>query len=300
MKKFCLMLAALSALMLSGCAASGEGQIVATSFPCYDFARQVAGDAAQVKMLIRPGAEVHSYEPSPSDILDIGGADLFVYIGGESDVWVDGILDSLGSGAPRSVKLMDAATLLQEDHGGEDGQDHAEMDEHIWTSPKNAEKMLRAVEEALCEAMPEQAETFRANADAYAGQIAQLDADLTALVAGSARRELVFADRFPFLYLAHDYGLTYSAAFASCTSETEPSAQTMVRLIQTIQEEKIPAVYIIELSNGAIARTLSEETGVEVLEMHSCQTVTQQEFDAGESYVSLMRRNLEAMRRGLN
>ena len=296
MKKWICLLATCFMMALCGAFAEG-GEIVTTNFPCYDFARQIAGDAAQVRMLIRPGVEVHSYEPSPADILSIGSADLFVYIGGESDVWVDGILDSFGTEAPASLKLMDSVSLLEEEE-----HDHDELayDEHIWTSPRNAIAMVRAVEAALCEALPESADVFHANADAYAAELAEIDAALTEIVANGARKELVFADRFPFLYLAHDYGLSCSAAFTSCTAETEPSAQTLVKLIEIIQRDHIPVVYTIELSTGTIARTVAEETGVEILTLYSAQTVTQAQFDAGESYASLMWQNLEAIEKGLN
>ena len=299
MRKWICLLVMCFVLAMGSAMAEGGG-VVATNFPCYDFARQVAGDAAQVKMLIRPGAEVHSYEPSPADILSIGGADLFVYIGGESDVWVDVILDSFGSAAPRTLKLMDSVALLEEE--GEHDHDYGELayDEHIWTSPKNAIAMIRAVETALCEALPESAETFHANADAYAAEIAEIDAALEQIAANGARQELVFADRFPFLYLVHDYGLNYIAAFTSCTAETEPSAQTLVQLIETIQRDGIPVIYTIELSNGTIARTIAEETGAEILTLHSAQTVTQAEFDAGDTYASLMWENLTAIEKGLN
>ena len=299
MKKWICLLAMCLAMAMSGAMAEG-GEVVATNFPCYDFARQVAGDAAQVKMLIRPGAEVHSYEPSPADILSIGSADLFIYIGGESDVWVDGILDSFGDEAPEALKLMDSVALLEEEE--EHGHDHGGLayDEHIWTSPKNAIAMVRAVEAALCEALPESTEIFHANADAYAAELAEIDAALEEIVANGVRRELVFADRFPFLYLVHDYGLSYIAALSSCTAEAEPTAQTLVKLIETVQREGIPVVYTIELSNGSIARTVAEETGVEILTMHSAQTVTQAEFDEGATYASLMWNNLAAIEKGLN
>lgn len=301
MKKIIALMAVCLAAMLGSFAMAEELKIVTTSFPCYDFARQVAGENAQVTMLIRPGTEVHSYEPTPADILTIGDADLFVYIGGESDVWADDILASFGGDAPQCVRLMESVEVLEEEHSEED-HDHGELelDEHIWTAPKNAVQMVRAVESALCAAMPEAAEEFHANAEVYAGEIEQIDQALEQIVANSARRELVFADRFPFLYMAHDYGLSYCAAFSSCTTDTEPSAQTMVKLIETIQKDGIPVVYTIELSTGAIARTLAEETGVEVLELHSVQTVRQSEFDAGETYVSLMRKNLDAIEKGLN
>lgn len=298
MKRILAVLIALAALLSTGCA-EAQGCVVATNFPCYDLARQVAGDALDVKLLIRPGSEVHSYEPTPADILTIGGASLFVYIGGENDVWADGILESFGADAPASVRLIDSVSALEETHEHGEGEHEHELDEHIWTSPKNALRMLRAVEAALCAAQPTLADAFHANADAYYAEIERIDAELTELVDGAARRKLVFADRFPFLYLAHDYGLSYEAAFASCAAETEPSAQTLVSLIHTIIEEKIPVVYTIELSAGTIARTLQEETGVPSRTLHSAQTVSQAEFESGETYVSIMEKNLSALREGL-
>ena len=294
-------------LCMCGFACAETLDVVATNFPCYDFARQVAGEAAEIRMLIRPGTEVHAFEPAPSDILTIADADLFVYVGGESDSWADDILESFDD-APKVVRVMDHVSLLEEEHYEGDGHSHHHhhehgelaLDEHIWTSPKNALQMLRAVEDALCDASPENAETFRANANAYAVQIEALDTELKNIVAGAKRHTLVVADRFPFLYMAHDYGLEYNAAFTSCASETEPSAKKLVELIEAIRADEIPVVYTIEMSAGNIARTLAEETGAEIMELHSVQTVRQTEFDKGESYVSLMRKNLAAIEKGLN
>lgn len=305
MKKLAVLLLSVLVLLCGSSAFAEELTVVATNFPCYDFVRQVAGDKAEVTMLIRPGTEVHSFEPSPSDILTIGGADLFVYIGGESDAWADDILESFEEG-PRALRMMEHVELLEEVHYEGDGHahhhDHSELalDEHIWTSPRNALQMLKAVEEALCEAAPENASVFRENADAYAAEIEAIDAELTRIVAEGERHDLLFADRFPFLYMAYDYGLHYSAAFTSCASETEPSARKLVELIEIIRDEEIPVVYTIEMSTGAIARTLAEETGAEVLELHSVQTVRRSELDDGETYVSLMKKNLAAIEKGLN
>lgn len=305
MKKIIALTFFVLCLCFSACAETLD--VVATNFPCYDFARQVAGEAAEVRMLIRPGTEVHAFEPAPSDILAIGDADLFVYVGGESDSWADDILESFDD-APNVVRVMDHVSLLEEEHYEGDGHahhhhhEHGELalDEHIWTSPKNALQMLRAVEEALCQVSPENAGAFHQNADAYAEQIEALDAALENIVAEAKRHTLLVADRFPFLYMAHDYGLEYSAAFTSCASETEPSAKKLVELIEAIRADDIPVIYTIEMSTGSIARTLSEETGAEIMELHSVQTVRQTEFDAGESYVSLMRKNLAAIEMGLN
>ena len=305
MKKIAVMVFAIAALCLGGFAYAEKLQVVAANFPCYDFARQVAGEHADVKMLIRPGTEVHAFEPSPSDILEIGRSDLFVYVGGESDAWADDILESFDDG-PQAIRLMEHVRTLEEVHYVGDGHQHHHdqselaLDEHVWTSPKNALSMLRAVEAALCETDQVNTETYRVNADAYAAEIEALDAELTRIVEDAKRHELMFADRFPFLYMAHDYGLHYSAAFSSCATETEPSARKLVELIERIRDEEIPVVYTIEMSTGTIARTLAEETGAEVMEMHSVQTVRQSEFENGESYVSLMKKNLAAIEKGLS
>ena len=298
MKKCLILLAIL--LLLAVASATGEKSlsVVATNFPCYDFARQVVGDRGSVTLLIHPGVEVHSYEPAPADILAIGQADLFVYIGGEGDAWAEDILSGL-DGGPARLRMMDVVSLLEEE--GEEAHDHEgpEYDEHIWTSPKNAEAMVLALSEALAGLDDARAEEYRQAGQAYASEIADIDAAFEAVVEGGVRRELVFADRFPFLYFTRAYGLEYAAAFPSCTADTEPTPQTMMGLIRKVRQDGIPAVYAIELSTQAVARAVAEETGAEILTLHSMQTVTQEEFDAGESYVSLMWKNVEAVRRGL-
>ena len=300
MKKLFLAAAMLLAALIGLSANAEGGNVVAANFPCYDFARQLTGGAGEVTLLVHPGVEVPSYEPSPADILSIGQADLFVYVGGESDAWVDNILAGFGAGeGPAILRMMDAVTPIEEDDAGE-AHDAPEYDEHIWTSPKNAMAMVEALSNALSEIDPDNAGAYREAAAAYIGQIGEIDAELSEIVAGAARRELVFADRFPFLYLVRAYGLDYLAAFPSCTADTEPTPQTMMSLIRRVAEDGVPVVDTIELSTGAVARTVAEETGAAIRELHSMQTVTQEEFDAGETYVSLMRRNVEAIREGLN
>ncbi len=280
-------------------AAEGGLRVVATDFPCYDFARQLVQDRGEVTMLIHPGVEVHSYEPSPSDILLIGQADLFVYIGGEGDAWAENILSGFDGGAPACLRMMETVELLEEE-GDEHAHEAPEYDEHIWTSPKNAVRMVRALSDALCALDPENKDAFESAASEYAGRIAEIDAAFEETVKGGVRRELVFADRFPFLYFARAYDLDCAAAFHSCTADTEPTPQTVMELIQRIEQDDIPVIYTIEMSTQAIARTIAEETGARILTMHSLQTVTQDEFDGGESYVSLMWKNVEALQEGLN
>ena len=302
MKKTLLVILALLLTGSMSAMAGGRLKVVATNFPCYDFARQVCGDGAEVTMLLKPGTEAHAYDPTPADIIAIGDADLFVYIGGESDAWADGILASIDEGdRPATLRMMDCVSDLVEEDDADTGHHGAvpEYDEHIWTSPVNAAAMVRALGEALANLEGADADACREAANAYADQIEGLDGALRHLVEGAKRRTLVFADRFPFAYLTREYGLDYVAAFSSCTADTEPSAQTVMALIDRVASEGIPAVYTIELSTQAVAKTVAEETGAGILTLHSMQTVTQDEFQAGESYVSLMGRNLEALRRGL-
>lgn len=301
MKKKMLVLIMLLTLATLPALAEGRLKVVAANFPCYDFARRVVGNRGDVTLLIKPGVEVHAYEPTPADIIAIGEADLFVYIGGEGDAWADNIRSGFdGTDGPAALQMMDAVTPLEEEGDDAHGaHDVPEYDEHIWTSPRNAMAMVRALSDALCGLDAAGADAYRAAAEDYIGQISELDAAFRDAVANGARRELVFADRFPFLYFTREYGLDYVAAFPSCTADTEPTPQILMKLIQRVVEDKIPVVYAIELSTQAVARTVAEETGAEILTLHSMQTVTQDEFDAGETYVSLMTRNLEAVRRGL-
>ncbi|MBR1821985.1 MAG: zinc ABC transporter substrate-binding protein [Clostridia bacterium] len=298
-KRFLLIVIAALTLCAAG-RAEGRLNIVATDFPCYDFARQVAGEAADVTLLIHPGVEVHSYDPSPADILAINDADLFVYIGGEGDAWADGILAGFDGEGPQTLRMMDAVALLEEE-GEEEAHGHEapEYDEHIWTSPRNAASMVRALSDALTQIDPERAEAYAQGADVYIAEIDRIDAAFREIVDHSELKEVVFADRFPFLYFVREYGLDYVAAFPSCTADTEPTPQTILTLIREVTANDFPAVYTIELSTQAVAKTVAEETGAEILTMHSIQTVTQDEFDAGETYVSLMWKNVEALREGL-
>ena len=287
------------ALTACGTAFAGEEpSIVCTSFPCYDFARAVAGENGQVKMLIKPGAEVHSYEPTPADIMAIAGCDLFIYIGGESDAWVEDILSSFGSDAPETLRMFDCVEALEAEH--DHGHEEEEYDEHIWTSPVNAARMVQAVADKLVETHEWYEEVWQGNADAYIQEIDALDEQFRDVVAHAARREKIFADRFPFIYFAREYGIDYVSAFPSCAAESEPSAKTMMELIERVKADGIPAVYTIELSSGKTAQTIAEETGAKILSFHSIQNVSEADFSAGESYVSLMQRNLEALKEGLN
>jgi len=204
MKKMiaCMLILALS---LSGLAFAAEKplSIVCTSFPCYDFARAVVGDDAGIRLLIKPGAEVHSYEPTPADIMAIAACDLFVYVGGESDAWVVDILESFGDDAPRTLRFFDCVEGIEAEHAHEDAH-HEEMeyDEHIWTSQANACAMVSAMSDALCAIDPDYADAYKQNALSYTMEIGLINTEIKEIVETATRKEMLFADRFPFLYFA--------------------------------------------------------------------------------------------------
>ena len=307
MKKIIMLLAA---MMLLALPASAELDIIATNFPLYDFARQVAGDAAQVRMLIAPGTEVHAYDPTPKDMIAVQKCDLLLYVGGSSEGWVDSLLGAVSEG-PQTLRLMDCVEGIEDhhdhDHSSEEHAHHDEdhdhglirFDEHIWTSPVNAQAMVRMICDGLCAADPENEAQYRANAEAYIGQIDALDAQFRALADSAKDRPLVFADRFPLAYFAQEYGFDVIAAVNGCSAESEPSAQQMQMIIDTVRQQAIPCVYIIEMSTGRVAQTVQAETGCEIAQVHSCQNVTKDEMNAGETYVSLMQKNLAALEAGL-
>lgn len=300
MRKYASLLLALC-LLLTACSAGAESggeplRVVATDFPCYDLARQVLGSDASLTLLIRPGMDTHTYEPTPADAKAVYEADVLIYIGGTSDAWVEDMLADVPD--VMAVRMMDSVQPLEEAHA-EHGHEDISYDEHIWTSPVNMRAMLSSVEEALCAADPDGASTYRANAEAYDAQLVQLDQTFRDLVSGAARTELIFADRFPFLYFAREYGLSYVSAFSGCSEEAQPSVQAVAALIDAVEQDGVPVIYVIEMSTGDVARAVAEQTGAEIVEMHSCQSVTGEEFEAGETYLSLMTRNVEALRKGL-
>ena len=306
--------------------------VVSTSFPGYDFARAVTKNTnISAKMLVKPGAETHTYEPTPQDIIDIKNADMFVYVGGDSDTWVEKILKDVDTKKTHVVKLVDLVSTVEEeivegmededehehdhDHDHEHDHDHdhdhdheshehkhdhdeeeegPEIDEHVWTSPKKAMEIVKKIAEVASEIDAEEKIKINDNAEKYVAEIAQVDKDLHQVIDGKIS-EIVVADRFPFRYFADEFGLKYAAAFSGCSEQTEASAKTISFLINKVKQEKIKKIYMIELSNGKIAETVSKDTGAEVLELHSAHNVTADDFSKGVTYVDLMKRNLLAL-----
>lgn len=326
-------------MMLTGCGMSGQQteqnggkeqnteenkkiSVVATIFPQYDFVRQIAGDNVELKMLLKPGEETHSYEPTPQDIIAIQNSDLFIYVGGENDAWVEDILESMPDNGRKTLKLVDCVDTVEEEHvegmkeerghdHDEDEADHEEhgqeeihsvheIDEHVWTSPLNAIKIVEQIKEELCEIDPENASDYEENAEAYVEQLKELDQEFQDVVDHSKRKLMIFGDRFPFRYFAEAYGLDYYAAFSGCASDTEPSAATMAFLINKVRDENIKTVLKMELSNENIAKAIAEATNADVKEFYSCHNLTAEQFADGETYLSLMEKNVETLREVLN
>ncbi len=278
--------------------------VITTIYPAYDFARQVFGDTAEVTLLLKPGTESHTYDPSAKDIVRINNCDLFIYNGGESDQWVSSILD--GAEDINTLRMMDVVELreeeytegMQAEHDHEEEHEHEEdiYDEHIWTSPRNAIDIVATVAEKACAISPENAEIYNQASGDYITQMLSLAVSFDALLEDE-ERYFIFGDRFPLLYFFKEYDLNYYAAFPGCGSNVEPSAQTISFLLDKLEgEDVVPAVFRIELSSGQIADTLAEDSGLPVCEFHTCHNITADDFAAGETYVSLMERNYETLK----
>jgi zinc transport system substrate-binding protein len=287
-----------------GAANNGKPDVVAVNFPAYDFARQIAGDKVNVYMLLPPGAESHSFEPTPRDIIRIQNCSMFIYSGGESDAWVDRILESMDTSKMRIVRMMDAVDVVEEEivEGMEEEEEEEEgiaYDEHVWTSPKNAVRIVGRIANVLCEIDGADAALFRQNAQSYIARLEALDREFQAVVEGGKRKTLVFGDRFPFRYFADAYGLKYFAAFPGCSTETECSAATLAFLINKIRAEKIPVIFHIELSNEKIADTIAEETGAKKLLLHAGHNITRRDFDRGLTFLELQQANVPRLKEAL-
>jgi len=329
-----LLLCVLCLLLLVGCGQKSEREtedgrlkIVATVFPAYDFARAAAGEYADVELLLPPGAESHSYEPTPADILAVRDCDLFIYLGGDSDAWVETILSAVEPQG-ETLRMVDCVTLLEETHVEgmqlepghihEDGEEchdehhhhedeHEEnglgrvtgYDEHVWTSPANAAAITHAIGHKLAELEPVYADHYSAAAETYAAEILALDAEFHAFFDSLTDRTIVFGDRFPLRYFAEEFGLDYYAAFPGCSTQTEPSAATIAFLVDKVEREDISTVWYIEFSNHLVADSIAEATERNTAMFHTCHNVSRDELEAGATYLSLMRENLNTLRNHL-
>lgn len=290
---------------------SGKLNVVCSIFPQYDFIKAIAGDEVNLTLLLDSKTDLHSYTPTADDIMTISKADLFINIGGESDDWAEDVLSSAANDKLHVVsllKLVDAVeeeTLpgMQEEEEHEETEheeDGPEYDEHVWTSLKNVIQIIPALTDVLCELDSGNTALYQANSSAYLAQLEALEAKYSDTIGKAARKTLLFADRFPFRYLADDYGLTCYAAFSGCSAETEASFETMTFLVDTVKEQSLPFVLMIDGSDGSVAETVSRQSGAEIRTLNSCQSVSPDDIAAGASYLTIMENNHAVLSEVLN
>ena len=315
-KYLCALFAALTALTLllaSGCDFSSDGKlhIVCTIFPQYDWVRELTKDAqnVEVTLLEDSGADLHNFQPSAADKVSILNSDLFVYTGGESDDWAKTLLENAEKDV-RSLDLIEALgeRALTEEEGIEESGGHGhehedEVDEHIWLSVQNAQVLVSAIQEELCAVDEGNAALYQSNAASYLAELSALDEAFEETVSSAKRSVLVFADRYPFRYLAHDYGLTCYAAFSGCSAESEASFATILALVKRVEENALPYVMVLENSTQGIAKqvidnTKSKDQGILVL--NSLQSVTREDIGNGATYLDLMKEDLAVLKTALN
>lgn len=320
----------LTAGALAGCGEKNKSEknadlsIVATIFPGYDWVREIMGDEAEnadITMLMDNGTDLHSYQPTADDISKISKCDLFIYAGGESDEWVK---DALKQAENKDMKVINMMEMLgdsvkteevvegmesEHDHDHDEDGDHhdsdqeVEYDEHTWLSLKNAEMICEAIENDLSSLDPENKDIYKKNSEEYISKLSEFDSKYQKTVDDAARKTVLFGDRFPFRYLTDDYGLDYYAAFVGCSAETEASFKTVKFLAEKVDELDLPCVMTIEGSDHKIAETIIRNTAdkdQKVLTMDSMQAVTASDLKDGKTYLSVMEKNLEALKEALN
>lgn len=283
-------------------------QIVSSNFASYDFLRAIIGENENIELsfLIGPGKDAHSFDPTVGDIIKIQNADLFVYIGGESEKWADKVLDSIENKDEKKLCITEYVDTMEEQEidGVEENEEEEEagaFDDHIWTSPSNAIKMVQALEKNMEEIDPDNAETYKTNAENYIAQIKDVDSKIREVVDNKVRNRLIFGDKMPMQYFISYYNLEVSAAFKGCSTETEPSASTIAYLEKVVMEEHIPVVLYIELNNGRVAKTIADEAGegCSALQIQTLHNVSLDDFNNGETWVSLMTRNIDILKKAL-
>lgn len=279
--------------------------IISSNFAGYDFARAVTGDESRVSMLLKPGAEVHDYEPTPEDIINIKNADLFIYTGGESDKWVENLLKDNEIPEAKTLRLMDLVEAKEEEpsDGMEMHEHHheedVEYDEHVWTSPVNAIKLVNGIKDKLSDLHPENEDIYAKNATSYISRLSDIDQKIRNIISSSNKKELIFGDRFPFRYFTDEYGLTYYAAFPGCSEQTEASSQTIAYLINKAKSDNIKTILKIELTSDALAKTIADEVGAKVMTLNAAHNISSTDFNKGVTYADIMEGNIEVLKEAL-
>ena len=281
-------------------------KIVCTIFPQYDFIRNITGSSQGLTLLAKSGEDMHSYQPTAKDIVEISKADMFITVGGNSDNWVAAALNSAANNKLVVIDMMSIADTLyspfeahEHEHHHEHG-DACEADEHIWLSVRNSIKITQSLCDELCILDPQNAEKYQNNTADYLQKLEALDKNFENALDGAKRKTVLFADRFPFIYLMKDYGIEYHAAFSGCSSETEASFETITHLTETVESLSLPCVFIIDGSDGSLAETVTRTNGAKILTLNSCQSVSLTEAENGADYLGIMEQNLTLLQEALN
>ena len=314
LSKLLRVFALLGSLMLSDYALAKELNIVNTNFPQYDFVNHIVKNKAKVIMLLKPGAQAHSFEPTPKDIISIQNSDLFVYNGGENDEWIEKLIKNSNNQIQHfsfvsSVNLREEETKEGMQSEEEDGDEHdhhhdsdeeVEYDEHVWTSPKNDIIILNKLCKKIISLDPDNAQFYMANTAEYIKEFVVLDKKFTKISDLSKNKLLIFADRFPLLYFVKDYNLDYYAAFKGCSSENEVSAATLKFLIDKTIQNNIKVIFKIELSSDQIANTVARQTNAKVYIFNTGHNVTVEQLKNDVSVASLFESNIDYLIEALN
>lgn len=289
-------------ISLSGCVKeekdTGKLNICTMIFCEYDFAKAITKDKADITLLVKPGTESHSYEPETKDMINATESDVFIYTSVYMKAQAEKILNAVKNDNMIICDTSENIELRNINHAYEETH-HEDVEPHIWTSPVNAIKMVGNICDKICEADKENEEFYRENANAYIMQLKQLDVDFQEVLKEKENKKMIFGSRFPLLYFTQEYNISYDSAFDDCSGETEPGVKVMARLIEEIKNENITTVFYTEMSDTKVADALCEETNAKKALFHSCHNVTKDEFERGETYVSLMEKNVEALKDGL-
>lgn len=279
-------------------------KVISAIFPSYDFVRQIAKSRVSIELLIQPGAEVHSYEPTAQDIVKISKCQVFIYAGGEEDTWIDSILEAIDTSKIKIISLMDCISddnKIIESHelaGGGTGE--IEYDEHVWTSLANAKIIVNTISSCLQSVDAINADFYKDNTNAYLISLSNLQVKYKEMISTARLHKIVVCDRFPFAYFCKEFELDHVAAFSGCTEEGDASAAVINQLIKTVKEMNIKYVFTIEFSNQKIAKTVCEATSASILTLHSCHNLSKSEFESGLTYLQLMTTNFDNLKRALS
>ncbi len=304
----------------SGKSDNKDLDIVVSNFASYDFLRAITKDTDNIELnfILGPGKDAHSYDPTPQDMIDMQNAEMFVYIGGDLEQWSDRIVETLDNSNQKVVKISDVVNVQEEIEieGAEHAHDHEEeshdhdeeshteefaFDSHIWTSPENAIKMVTELEKQVSELDPANTESYKKNAEEYIVKIEEIDTKIKEILAEKERNKLVFGDKMPMQYFIEYYDLDVSAAFQGCSTETEPTAKTVEYLVDIVKNESIPVVLYTEMNDGRVANLIVSEAGngSEAVQIQTLHNVTKDNFENGETWVSLMTKNLDVLEKAL-